>query len=82
MQVKVVYWKNKGPFFDFDKAYEVETEHSGKENDDTRILEDMFFRFNCGNRPDAKIRPSMSVGDIVSIDGRAYACVTEGWLRL
>ena len=73
----VKYYQNKGRF---EEAELCETENIG--GTDAGILDFMFIKYNSDNRPDGKIRPSMSVGDIISIDGRTYQCARIGWNRL
>jgi len=52
--------------------------------DDTEALEKIFERFNVGDhgnlfaRSGLRIR-SMSVGDVVELDGRRYVCAPCGW---
>lgn len=48
--------------------------------EDDKILESIFFKLNS-ERPEnfpADFR-TFSVGDVVSIEGRAYKCLAEGW---
>lgn len=56
-------------------------------DDDNVICEDAFRRFNIGEQHDPLVRRyrrngrrSLSVGDVVVIDGlRAYGCASFGW---
>lgn len=49
--------------------------------DETRVLDAVFFAFNHDNRPAGFGREwrSFSVGDVVSVEERAYQCLAEGW---
>jgi hypothetical protein len=49
---------------------------------DPEILERMWCKYNADDRPDGRAHRSMSMGDVVSIDGRAYFCDRVGWSRL
>lgn len=46
------------------------------------VLERLFWLFNADGRPTAAICHSMSVGDVVVLDGIAYGCASMGWERL
>ncbi len=48
---------------------------------DSEILEFVEYRFNMDHPPNYRNR-SLSVGDVVSIDRRAYACERVGWRKL
>ncbi len=58
--------------------------------DDHAILEHAFERFNIGDPATDEIvglyrdagHRSLSVGDVVVIDGRAYTCASCGWDRI
>ena len=43
------------------------------------VLERIFERHNRDDRPDGQMCPSLSVGDVVSFQGRHSACVSMGW---
>lgn len=59
--------------------------------DDQRVLERVFHLLNVGDDPDfgtphpvaiayrAKRNRSLSVGDVVMIDGRVFTCADVGW---
>ena len=46
---------------------------------DEQITEEIFVLFNMDNRPNGKVNRSISVGDIVEIDGIAYVCASFGF---
>jgi hypothetical protein len=52
-------------------------------DDDTAILRDAFERFNVGTDELAAsyraVNRSLSVGDLVKIEDRLYACEPAGW---
>jgi hypothetical protein len=43
------------------------------------ILNDLFARHNRDDRPDGRLCPSMSVGDVVVIGEIAWTVMREGW---
>lgn len=59
--------------------------------DDQRILDRMYHLLNVGDDPSfgephpvavayrAKRNRSLSVGDVVMLDGRIYVCASDGW---
>jgi hypothetical protein len=59
--------------------------------DDQRVLDRVFHLFNVGDDPDfgtpspvavsyrTRRNRSLSVGDVVMLDGRSYACAESGW---
>ena len=65
-------------------VFQYEAEWTGDRADPYALLNDAFERFNGGSgREDAryfgrKLR-SLSVGDVVLIDGDAYSCDSVGW---
>jgi hypothetical protein len=46
------------------------------------ICDNMWMNFNMDNRPDGKIRRSMSVGDVIEINGIKYQALMIGWKEL
>lgn len=48
---------------------------------DEDVLEDLFIAFN-ENKPMHFKGRSLSVSDVVSLDGRAYYCESFGWKRI
>jgi DNA-directed RNA polymerase beta' subunit len=81
MQRVVKYYQKGLPFMEIELC-ETEIVSVSTTATDESILNYMFEKYNSDNRPDGKIRPSMSVGDIVSIDGIVYACQMQGWKQL
>jgi|SRR5215472_590320 len=60
------------------KSWEGELEVDQKiETDDQ--LECLFMKFNMDNRPNGKVAHSLSVGDVVVLDGKAYAVQMMGF---
>lgn len=47
-----------------------------------QLLEWVFSRFNNDARPTCFSAPSLSVGDVVVLDGAAYLCAIAGWTEL
>jgi hypothetical protein len=79
---RVVKYYQKGVLFTEIALCETEVVNVSTTAIDESILDYIFTKYNSDNRPDSRIRPSMGIGDIVSIDGRAYACQSTGWNRL
>lgn len=83
---KVKYFQNQGRFMPIilveDEQVAIDTSEQNIDYADLCILDKIFSKYNRDDRPDGQIRRSMSVGDIVSIDGRAYLCDLFGWTRL
>lgn len=52
------------------------------EIDSDHPLEDLFIKYNSDNRPTGKYHYSLSVNDIVEIDGIQYLCQSFGWEKL
>lgn len=48
---------------------------------DIEALEKLFERFNIGDHGGLRVR-SLSVGDVVELDGRRYVCAPCGWDRV
>jgi hypothetical protein len=65
-------------------AWVVESERDGRADD--AICEELFVLLNRDDRPNGKVAPSMSVGDVVTIDDaegvRSYATAGVGFDRL
>lgn len=50
---------------------------------DTSVLERVFTRHNRDDRPDGQQAPSLSVGDVVVLNGHySYTCQSAGWERV
>lgn len=90
---KVIIYQEDDPMFHInpDKDYKkLEGYHKVYEHDydvsdgleDKVFLEILFEAFNRGNYPDDYKGHSMSVADIVSIDGRLWLCDSIGWTQL
>lgn len=65
------------------KVFEYE-EPTGATYDSTVLLEAAFYTFNVGSDERAaqyreRCLRSLSVGDVVKIDGSAYSCESVGW---
>ena len=63
----------------YDKKYEYNKDY--KNNSDYDILEEVFYTFNA-TRPEDFTGHSLSVSDIVVIDGTPYFCDSFGWQKL
>jgi hypothetical protein len=50
--------------------------------DDIQILNDLYTLHNRDDRPSGKVCRSLSISDIVVVEGRAYACQRDGWKRI
>lgn len=46
--------------------------------EDSMILDELFYRMNCEEYR-YSLNYSMSVGDIVDVDGNLYRCLPIGW---
>ena len=76
------YYKQEGHYQEHKQVIDERNTNYVSTTPDIQILEEMFIQHNMPNRPMGKDITSMSVGDIVSIDGRAYQCAVMGWARL
>ena len=70
-----------------DRLYKKEFSHSldglcYKDLDGEQISERMFKLFNSDDRPNGKVNRSISVGDIIEIDGVAYVCTNIGFEKM
>ena len=70
--------KDKINLNDYEVAYEGEIEVTSSINN---TLEELFEIFNIRHPEDYKGR-SLSVSDIVEIDGNNYYCDSIGWVKL
>lgn len=70
--------KNHG--FSFDD-YKIVYEGECKDDDDIETLEHLFYIFNCDHPADFKGH-SLSVSDLVELDGVCYYCDNLGWVSL
>jgi len=74
------YAKDKFNFKrDYTLIYEGKVEPN--ENSNIDILEDLFYIFNMKHPSDFKGH-SLSVSDIVELDGVCYYCDSTGWKKL
>lgn len=72
------YAKTHGfSFDDYHVVYEGECPEGG----DIETLENLFYKFNTQHPDDFKGH-SLSVSDIVELDGLAYYCNSTGWVAL
>ena len=51
-------------------------------NDEHELLEKLFKRYNEDDRPNGQVCRSLSMSDILSLDGRLYYCDTFGFKKL
>lgn len=72
------YAKTHG--FGFDD-YKVVYEGECPDGDDIETLEHLFYKFNIQHPTDFKGH-SLSVSDIVELDGLAYYCDSTAWVAL
>lgn len=71
----------KFSFKDYKKVYELDVDATGKLYTD--ILEELFSLFNDHFRRPADFEGhSMSVSDVVVLDGRAYYCDAFAWSNM
>ena len=55
---------------------------AGEDDADLEALDHIFYRFNL-DHPEDFLGPSLSVGDIVTLeDSRSYVCLSVGWRRI
>lgn len=64
-----------------DYAVVYEGEVTPNENGPIATLDDLFYTFNCNHPTDFKGH-SLSVSDIVELDGKDYYCDSAGWEEL
>lgn len=62
----------------YNKVYEGEFDQRGHETDVYKVLENLYHIFNV-NHPEGFKGHSLSVSDIVEIDGKFYYCDDYGW---
>ena len=90
---KVIIYQENNPMFRIDpdkdysklEGYQKVYEHDynvDKDFDDEEFLEILFEAFNRGNYPEDYKGHSMSVADIVDLDGRLWLCDSIGWTRI
>lgn len=66
------------PFEYYTKMYECERDYKGSI---MALLEDLFYEFN-EDRPEDFKGHSLSVGDIIWVDGEIYKCASIGFNKL
>lgn len=94
-ELKITIYQENEPMFrvcDEVKQYDKEKYHKVFERTDDPagyfnqtdydILEGLFEEFNCGDYPEDYKGHSMSVGDVVEINGVAYICASFGFHRI
>ena len=60
------------------EVYRAKVRHTS----DQALLDSIFTLLNAENRPAGDSMRSLSVSDVVVIDGRAYYCDFVGWKRI
>lgn len=65
----------------YDKVYEGETEKVGTQEEDELTLERIYFKFNTNKRPSDFKGHSISVSDVVELNGAWWFCDSIGWER-
>ena len=68
-------------FKDYTLVYEGEVPETDTSKPDTYILEMLFIKFNIARPEDFKGH-SLSVSDIVELDGKYYYCDNVGWTEI
>lgn len=63
----------------YKKAFSYTLKNKYKNMKNEQIAEEIFFLFNKDNRPNEKIQRSISVGDIVEVNGKVYVCCSFGF---
>ncbi len=74
------WWKlaqDKFSLDDYNTIYEGEI----KDNNPYEVLEQLFTMFNI-NRPEDFHGHSLSVSDVVELDGTNYYCDSQGWVKV
>ena len=70
--------KNGFSFTDYELVYEGEID----DNEINFVLEELFVLFNLSDRPEGFKGRSMSVSDIVELDGEYYYCDIFGFKKI
>lgn len=65
---------------DYKMVYEGEIEDGGR--NDMDVCDQIWGVFNCGTRPEGYTGHSLSVSDVVEVDGKYYYCDSFGWQRV
>lgn len=64
---------------DYDLAYDGELAVQPEDSEDIKVLDYLFHKLNVGEKPISYQGHSLSVSDLVSLDGRPYCCQSIGW---
>ena len=77
------YAKDKFNLEDYEVVYEgnIEPKDPSSEYTNINVLENLFYVFNM-QRPDDFKGHSLSVSDVVELDGVNYYCDSAGWVKL
>jgi hypothetical protein len=75
------YWQSRGDFRELELCVTAKIECAEDELE-VYTLDRLFTMYNADDRSDGKVRRSMSVGDVVSLDGKAFQCASMSWLEL
>jgi|GEM_PF-4767242 len=67
---------------DYDLVYDGELAVQSPDSDDSKALDYLFHKLNLGDRPISYQGHSLSVSDLVSLDGGLYCCQSIGWKRV
>jgi len=75
MEAKIYY---KDEMFEDGGSYTLVATLGVEEAEPVAVLEDLFEQFNVGDRGGLRVR-SMSVRDVVELNGVRYECKPAGW---
>lgn len=64
---------------DYDLVYDGELEVQDAKSNDIKALDYLYEKLNAGEKPISYLGRSMSVSDLVSLDGRLFCCQSIGW---
>jgi hypothetical protein len=64
---------------DYDLVYDGELAVQFTDSNDIKVLDYLYHELNVGEKPIGYFGHSLSVGDLISLDGRLYCCQTIGW---
>jgi hypothetical protein len=64
---------------DYDLVYDGDLAVQHAEDNDINVLDFLFHKLNVGDRPISYQGHSLSVSDLVSLEGRLYCCQSIGW---
>jgi hypothetical protein len=63
---------------DYDLVYDGELEVQGADSNDIKVLDYLYHKLNVGEKPISYQGHSLSVSDLVSLDGKPYCCQSIG----